>query len=557
METRHALPDSPSGRWRIELDLVDGSMVLAGGCAVEAATPPAWSMAATLTVAGGQSREMLRETVELGPAGRAPGGWVEWTVPLPSELAGSRASLQIEIDRCDDAVAAVPAVVPRAPRDRPNVVLVSIDTLRGDRIGCYGNPRETSPTVDRLAAEGVRFRRVVAPSNWTLPSHYSMMTSLYPTAHGVNPDRALFGGLRRPTGAVGVRGSAAQQTLAERMASLGYLTAAVTENGWVHPEFGFDQGFVSYVADTAGTLEATRRRVLRWLDEHRELPFFLFVHTYQPHQPYDQPPPYDTMFVDPGHVGYAMPGTSVPVEVLEDFQKGFFLPTAADVEAFHGLYDGEVRYVDDFMADLVARIGELGLSGRTVVVFTSDHGEEIFEHGRFTHGDALYEEVMRVPLIFWGPGRIDSGVEIDRAVSLLDLLPTVVELGGGEVDGPVQGRSLLPALTGDPAAVDARDLFAEGIGKDSGPLYCVWRGTDKYILAPGGGDAAEELYDLAEDPGETEDLSGTRAATAAALKDAIESWVEANREIGSAFRERSAKPDDEVLERLRSLGYVD
>jgi arylsulfatase A-like enzyme len=556
METRPALPDSLTGRWRVDLDLAEGHLVLAGGCPTEGSGNTTWSVTATFTASSGESRELLRETVEAEACEEPLLGWVQWSVPVPPELAGRRGALLLEIDQRDGSpVAALPVVVPREPGVRPNVILISVDTLRSDRIGCYGNPRETSPTVDRLAREGVRFRRVVAPSNWTLPSHYSMMTSLYPTAHGVNPDRAAFGGLRRPTGAVGIRGSSRHETLAERMEALGYLTAAVTENGWVHPEFGFDQGFASYVADTDGTLENTRRQVLRWLRDHGDVPFFLFVHTYQPHQPYDPPPPYDGIFVESGHVGYALPGVTVPVEVLEDFQKDFYLPTEADVEAFRALYDGEVRYVDDFVADLVASLNDLGLVGRTVVIFTSDHGEEIFEHGRFTHGDALYDEVMRVPLIFWGPGLIEAGVEVDRAVSLLDILPTVVELGGGSIEGPVQGRSLLPSLRGD--AIEARVLYGEGIGKDSAPFYCLWRGSNKYIFSPGDSEAPEELYDLSADPGETVNLATSEAATSAELRTEVEAWINANRRISEAFSGSSATPDEDVLERLRSLGYIE
>jgi arylsulfatase A-like enzyme len=558
METRPALPESASGRWRIDLTPVDGHLVLAGGCPAADRLPASWSASATFTPSSGEARELFREAVPASACDDPLTGWVQWNVPVPDGLAGVPGSLLLEIDHGGATpTAALPAVVPREPADRPNVILISVDTLRSDRIGCYGNPRETSPTIDRLARDGVRFRRVVAPSNWTLPSHYSMMTSLYPTAHGVNPDRALFGGLRRPTGSVGIRGSPGQQTLAERMESLGYLTAAVTENGWVHPAFGFDQGFASYVADTAGTMERTRARVLDWLSAQQDLPFFLFVHTYQPHQPYDQPPPYDAIFVEPGHVGYALPGVTVPVEVLEDFQKGFYLPTDADVEAFRALYDGEVRYVDDLVAELVASLEELGLVGRTVVIFTSDHGEEIFEHGRFSHGDALYDEVMRVPLIVWGPGRIEAGVEIEPAVSLVDILPTIVELAGGVVEGPVQGRSLLAGLTGNPDAIGSRELFGEGIGKDSGPFYCVWRGSDKYILTPGQTETNEELYDLSSDPGETANLAASDAATAAELRGVIEGWVEANRRIGEAFGGDSAAPEPEVLERLRALGYID
>jgi len=545
-ETRPALPERGSAEWRLRTVLPRGYVVFAVGKeGAEAAR-----ISVTFETAAGR-RLVARETVE----GDDP-RWKEWTFAIPEELAGAEGDLILEVEpnRGSPRPAVARPIAVRTEPPRRNVILISIDTLRADRLGCYGNPRAASPAIDRLARSGVRCRSVIAPSNWTLPSHYSMMTSLYPSVHGVHPDRAIFGGFRRPTHVAGVRGSGREETIAERLADLGYFTAAITENGWVHPEFGFDQGFASYVADTSGSLAATRGRTLDWLAAHAELPFFLFVHTYQPHQPYDAPAPYDTMFLDTSHVGYALPGSTVPVDFLEDFQRGFFEPMQADVEAFRALYDAEVRYVDDFVSDLVRTLERHGIDDRTVVVLTSDHGEEIFEHGRFSHGDALYDEVMRVPLIVWGAG-IPAGVEIDDPVTLLDILPTVVEIAGGRIDAPVQGRSLVPRFAGAVPGFDARALFAEGFGKDSIPMYGIWRGSHKYIT--GASPDSGELYDLALDPEERHDLSGSHPGTAADLRSAIEAWRGENLVLGERFESAEGALDEDVVERLRSLGYLD
>jgi arylsulfatase A-like enzyme len=550
-QTRPALPSSDSRGWSVATTLPRGNVVLAAGSRA-GFRAAGWGLEVRFENAAGVHR------LPSGPGDAVLlDGWTEWSFAVPDEIADTSGILILdpvaEPDGRGSLAVARPVVVPERGA-HPNVILISIDTLRADRLGCYGNPRETSPSIDALARGGVLFRQVIAPSNWTLPSHFSMMTSLYPSAHGVNPDRALFGGFRRPTGrVVGVRGSGNEQTLAERMAQLGYFTGAITENGWVHPEFGFDQGFASYVAETSGTLETTRSRSLRWLRRHAELPFFLFLHTYQPHQPYDQPPPYDTIFLDPSHVGYALPGFTVPVEMLEDFQAGFYAPTRADLEAFRAVYDGEVRYVDDFVGELMATLAELGIDDRTVVAFTSDHGEEIFEHGRFSHGDALYDEVMRVPWILWGAG-VPRGIVVDEPVSLVDILPTLVELAGGVADGPLQGRSVVPSLHGAP--LGDRVLFAEGVGKDSIAFYGIWNGKHKLIArvdAPIG----DELYDLEADPGERHDRSEQDPARVSQLRAALDAYLVENRALRELFTVEEGEVDPEVVEKLRDLGYID
>jgi arylsulfatase A-like enzyme len=545
VETRPARKDGPSNEWRLGMVLPRGHLVVALGTEGRAARK-----LITTFESGSGRRQWTHEIA----AGGGP-GWEEWTLAVPPELADVEGEITLQVKPSGSPRPAIarPVPVPSQP-SRRNVILISIDTLRADRLGCYGNPRLPSPAIDRLAGSGVLCWSTVAPSNWTLPSHYSMMTSLYPSVHGVHPDRAAFGGFRRPTHVAGVRGSGREETLAERLSELGYFTAAITEDGWVHPEFGFDQGFASYVADTSGSLAATRTRTLEWLSEHADLPFFLFVHTYQPHQPYDMPPPYDTMFLDRSHVGYALPGSTVPVELLEDFQPGFFEPMRADLDAFFSLYDAEVRYVDDFVADVARTLEQEGIDDRTVVVLTSDHGEEIFEHGRFSHGDALYDEVMRVPLIVWGAG-IPAGVVIEEPVTLLDILPTVVEIAGGEVEGPVQGLSLVARFGGPLPGLEHRTLFAEGYGKDSLPMYCMWRGAHKYITgaSPGRG----ELYDLSRDPGERHELSAASPATAADLRSAIEAWHRESLDLGQRFESGERVLDEDVVDRLRTLGYLD
>ncbi len=469
----------------------------------------------------------------------------------------------------------------RRTASRPNLILLSIDTLRADRLGCYGGPHPTSPAIDAMAREGTLLTHAFSSSAWTLPSHMTMMTGLYPSAHGVNPDRRTFAGIQDSSASFQIRGSGRLATLAERLSRLGYATAAITEGGWVAPKFGFDQGFDTYVAHDNDNLDAgTQRLTLAWLaaranrpktpatPETPERPFFLFVHTYQVHQPYHQPSPYDSLFVAPGHRGYAMPGVSLPMALLDKFKDGSFPPTAADIEAFRARYDGEVRHVDDFVGRLLATLRATGLDRNTIVLLTSDHGEELFEHGGFDHGDTLYDEALRVPLILWGPGRIPAGRRPEQAAGTIDLLPTLVELAGGTTTGPsappIQGESLVPRIADPTAGVKNRLLFAEGFATAfhhfqdtdaSIPLASVREGTTELIIHRSNPEAAE-LFELLSDPGESRNLATEQPETVARLRRAILAWQQENARLAALYGKATETLDPETEKRLRALGYL-
>lgn len=568
LETRPAFAGAVDGRCSVEVVLGRGHLVLASGWQADEAAAGASSAFVQASFERRDGSLLPLAEIRLHPAAGETEGWRETAVAVPAELVGVPGRIVFTGSRPPRGwklFTALPRAVPERG-NRPNLILISIDTLRADGLGSYGNPRPASPAIDAMAREGTRFRNALAQSSWTLPSHYTMLTSLYPSVHGVNPDRRLFAGIRGSYKTASLRGSESDETLAERLSDLGYFTSAITEDGWLEARFGFDQGFASYLAHHSDNLaEATARLTLDWLRRHRDLPFFLFVHTYQTHQPYHQPAPYDTMFVDPHHVGYALPGVPLPMAVFDQFKRPTFPPMPADVAAFRGLYDGEVRYVDAFIAELLATIRAQGLERDTIVLFTSDHGEELFEHGNFDHGETLYDEVLRVPFILWGPGRIPAGQTPGAPVALLDILPTLVELAGGKAGGRIQGKSLVPLLAGHTGGFAGRALFAEGYATvfhhrrdqdESVPLTCVWDGADKLILRRSRPESAE-LFDLRRDPAESRDLAAEDPRRVAHLRERIRAWEgECSRLRRPRAEKTKAGLDAETEKKLRSLGYL-
>ncbi len=553
-ETRGTLAQGARARADVELELDRRRLVVGFGWS---GTPRTLRLEVRASGGTGEPRVLLKESVA-SPGG--PEGWLERQVPVPDALVGQRVRLELRAEAPGgSAFLARPVLVEAAggAEGPPNLILLSVDTLRADRLGCYGNARPTSPNLDRLARAGLRFANAYAPSNWTLPSHYSMLSGLYPAAHGVDPDFHRVAGYRHPSEKLQMRGSGAERMLAERLAELGYLTAAITEDGWMYPRFGFDQGFASYVADTYGSLASTRARALAWLEAHGEARFFLFLHTFQPHMPYDAPEPYAGMFLDPRHAGILLPGVSVPVRFLELFADRTFPPMRAEVEAFRALYDGEVRYVDDFVGALVEVLERRGLAQRTVLIVTGDHGEELFEHGGLGHGETLHEEAMRVPLIVWGPRWIPQGQVVETHVSLVDLVPTLLRLAGGEPEPPLQGEDLLALAAREKRQGEIpRAVFAEAWAPGGARLGAVWLGPRKYVVRRGS-EVRESFYDLARDPDERSDLAPRHPGELEALR---QLWGRFQ-EDSAAIRERlgpvETVPAPEVQERLRALGYVD
>jgi arylsulfatase A-like enzyme/Tfp pilus assembly protein PilF len=397
-----------------------------------------------------------------------------------------------------------------ADRPPPNVVLVSVDTLRPDRLGCYGGTAVETPAIDTLSKAGVRFQNAFTPVPLTLPAHWTILTGVEPWHHGV-VDNGMT--LSAPPAA----------TLAERFAAAGYDTAAFVSAFVLHRTFGLDRGFARYddgpAADAAldqllhATAPADERvdRALAWLRRERTRPFFLWLHLFDPHAPYAPPP------------GFRARYAGRP-------------------------YDGEVAFVDTQIARLLAALDRSGLSERTLVVLLSDHGESLGEHGEETHGILLYDATLRVPLILRMPGDLAAGEVRPEAVTLADVAPTVLALAG------------LPATPG----VDGRDLFGPGgpplrrLGAVSeaplrrfgwAPLIAIREAGWKFIAAP-----RPELYRTAEDPGELADRIAEEPERTVGL-------ARAARGIETALHTRlaargAAEPESEVRARLSALGYV-
>jgi arylsulfatase A-like enzyme len=336
-----------------------------------------------------------------------------------------------------------------------NVVLISIDTLRADRLGAYGYPLVVSPVLDAVAREGTLFENALAQASWTTPSHATMLTGTYSCVHGLGineydqrpeAEKAADPLLGRPL-PVGVR------PLAEILRDAGYGTAAFTEDAFVDPG-SFQRGFDEFSADrrfgwAAGIVEETVRSAVDWMRVHAEQRFFLFVHTYQVHSPYTPPPAYD-------HIASLRPLPLAPDH----------LPPAPKGEADAARYVAEVAYTDASVAALFQALAELDLAEQTIVVVTSDHGEAFGEQGAWGHAWEIKDEQLHVPLIWRAPGLIAAGRRVSTMVGVVDIAPTVLALLGMEVPSWMQGESLASMLAPEaPAPAPApprRVLPAEG-----------------------------------------------------------------------------------------------
>jgi len=401
------------------------------------------------------------------------------------------------------------------PRPR-SVLLVSIDTLRADALGCYGNAGARTETLDRLASEGVRFRTAIAPAPVTLPSHAALMTGLNPWRTGV-----FHNGIYRLAPRF--------ESLAERLAGGGFETAAFIGGYPLSAESGIDQGFAHYddfipLEDGAKyhnperSAEQVTEAALAWLDGRPDpaRPFFLFVHYYDPHAPYDPP------------AAYVAGGTSGAQRL--------------------GAYDGEVAYVDDQIQRLLDRMRIDATLDQTLVVVTADHGEGLMEHGEPTHSIFLYDEAVRVPLILRYPPSLPAGLEVDEIVGLADVMPTVLEALGLATDRPLDGRSVWPLARGTGRGRGGEAFSESQVGRlDHGwsRLRSIRTSEWKYIDAP-----RPELYAFPDDAAETRNVAAEHPEASDRLRLRIE----------EAFAEAAAgevaEIGEEELERLQSLGYL-
>ncbi|MFC2172080.1 sulfatase [Acidobacteriota bacterium] len=428
-----------------------------------------------LTAVDGQGKEiqLFSETVKPAATPREA-RWKDIRIQLDA-LGGKTGNLVFTTRSEDDGSAvlaawASPAIsVLSASTGRPNVILISIDTLRADHLGCYGYHRQTSPFIDDLAGRGVRFTRTVAPASWTLPSHMSMFTGDYPSRHGVDKVAEAL--------------HHQWDTLADVLREEGYATFAVTEGLLVSAQWGFHNGFDSYT-DMSDIVEGWDQKVERtvdqaaaWLEQNRQTPFFLFFHTYEPHSPLVPPERYEKMF-DPDYAGIYNGAK------MRELNNPLVTPAMSnqDIDHIIALYDAEIRFSDDALKRLFHTLESTGALDNTYVILTSDHGEEYGERGMLAeHGHSLFNEALHIPLIFNGPD-IPAGVEIPDTVSLVDIPRTILDLVGLERQTGYDGVSLHPLIMGKKAASLAdRPIMSEASRDLQQEIRSVIQGDVKLI----------------------------------------------------------------------------
>ncbi|NOT30532.1 MAG: sulfatase, partial [Planctomycetes bacterium] len=407
-----------------------------------------------------------------------------------------------------------------APERARNVILISLDTLRPDYLSCYGHARATSPAIDALAARGVRFMDASSSAPWTLPAHTTMFTGLYPSQHGVK-DYAH-------------RLAAEATTLAEVLGANDFQTFAVI-NTWniANPSFEIFQGFapadVHYVKETRPTpgggqvLENTGREVAETASELVRAratgrPFFLFAHFYDAHTDFTPAPDYRRRFVAP--YSGALDGTTGQLYGLRAAGERL---GPADLRFLHEMYEAEIRQLDDVLAGFFAFLEEQGLTDETLIVLTSDHGEEFQEHGGLLHGRTQYQELLRVPLILAGPG-LPRGAVVAQPVGLIDLMPTILAHLGLPQPAALDGLDL--AATWKGSALPERALFGEADhnnvvdGKQVSDIKRMVRFRSE-TLHFDRHTARAQLFDLTQDPGEQRDLAASAPERVRALQERL------------------------------------
>ena len=430
--------------------------------------------------------------------------------------------------------------------ERRSVVLVVVDALRADHLGIYGYDRPTSPEIDRWSAGGRIFERAYATSPWTLPSFGSILTGRLPSAHAAGIEVADQA--RADVEVAAARNfitlGAAVPTVGEALVANGYATAAFVTNPFLDPRFGLDRGFTDYDHFEASNTEIRRASAvvdlsLDWIDAHAGAPFFIMVHLFDPHLDYDAPPPYR------GRFAQALDGVlELPVRGLWPIRNRVADIGAAEREFISAAYDEEIAYVDDQFGRLIRGLDTRRLLDGSLVILTSDHGEELFEHGGFEHGHSMYDEVLRVPLVIGGPG-VNPG-RVATPVSLTDLMPTILQAAAAPLSGEIAGRSLLRPES----AAAPRPLIAERVlyGPETKAIV-AW--PYKAILDVDSGET--RLFDLSADPAEQRDLSATDPQTLRRLLGQLSAGLDQDRSPAAGA---GAELDDDLVARLRALGYI-
>lgn len=471
------------------------------------------------------------------------------------------------------------------------VLLILADTLRKDHLPMYGYRRNTSPHLARLAARGALFRDTVTPATWTKVATPSLMTSLYPTSHQVRDftDRL----------------SPAAETLAEVYRRAGYRTVAYSSVMFTGKFTNLHQGFeelhesvsVEEPHYSSKTARAFVDRATDWIERHGDEPFFMFLHVFDPHDPFEPRKPYAGLWANPSKKEqHEKQREQIRGKIRDPLMRIFGMPSREEIEQAgvdpaefvsydQDWYDGSIRGMDAEIGRLLERLRLLGLEGKVQVAFLADHGEEFLEHGRTFHGQSVYGELAGVPLILCRPGVIPAGVEIGETVRSIDLMPTLLDLSGLPVPGRAQGQSLVPLLAaaapghraGSPSSGSAAHA-AQPSGWRALPAVTEKAGTanaggpppresESYGIVSGGwklvhnvrrpaGTPEFELYDHASDPLDRTNVAAQHPDLVARLSAELAEWRKRAEAARLPREDSTAGMDAKELERLRSLGYI-
>ncbi|HVR28382.1 MAG TPA: sulfatase [Thermoanaerobaculia bacterium] len=435
----------------------------------------------------------------------------------------------------------------RLPPGAP-IVLVVVDTLRADGLGVYGYGRATSSLLDGWARQGAVFDRAFTTSPWTLPSVGSLFTGRYPASHGSGRAKiALPSGRSRR---VFTSLDASMPRLAGILSAAGYDTAAFVTNTFLRPGFGLAEGFDTYDHTRNRFLERRRADVmvdhaLAWIDGREPgAPWLLVLHLLDPHQPYD-PPAEDAGRFTSEYVGELEAPIGLDSGLVRRVKRGQLVLGAEDRAFVRGVYDEEVAFVARQVARLLEGLESRAVLERGLVVLTADHGEEFFDHGALEHGHTMYQELLRIPFVVWGHG-VRSGRRAEP-VSLVDVLPTLLDAAGIALPDGLDGVSLWPLLTGTGELAEPRQLVAENSLYGQERLAIVeW----PWKLIVNRDRPEVELYDLERDPGESENLAAARPEVTERLAAALE-----ERRLGATVQQ-PVELDAETRRELRALGYL-
>lgn len=406
-----------------------------------------------------------------------------------------------------------------------NILFVSFDALQEAHTSCYGYFRKTAPTIDQFAETGFLFKNAISQAPWTLPATMSWFTSLYPSQHkctnkfsAYTEKEKILTNLKELSPNV--------ITLAEVLKKNGYITAGFTGDAGVSGHFGFNQGFDVYFDEVKfGGMDKSIPRALDWLRNNHKKKFFIFLHGYDCHGQYDPPGGYTKRFLDFDYKGPLKGGKEEQARLREEgIEKGYINLTEDDIRFWRALYDEKINDVDERFRQFMEEFKNMELLDKTIVILTSDHGTEFYEHKKFDHGFSLYDELIHVPLIFWLPDKKDNKVIEDR-VRAIDIMPTIFDLLGlklsRKVKAQMKGVSLIPLMNGKHMNLEA---FSEtdyrfythkrSIRTPDGWKFIYTMETEK-----------KELYNLRKDPEELDNLVEKERRVAYELEQRLFSWL--------------------------------